>query len=364
MNARSASGRRGQPIFALAAIMVIWMAARAATWNPKYEAKAASAARVMTGKKAAPQLVRAPRLPKDVAVYAGNGKTRPPELLAMRVDQQVRLLPSGTIIKPPATDGTATSFRLASDYRLAPSPFARLPVKRESSLPGEAPRQGDRRWTFDAWLLMRAGSGDAAQALGAASYGASQAGAVARFRLGNGDLHESYGYLRTSLAINAPGKDKELALGFGVRPAQRVPLRVLAEARLFDSGGAPMRVRPVVTVVTELPWQNLPAGLRAEAYGQVGYAGGRDPTPFFDAQGVVDRSVSKAIGVKRDVRIGAGVWAGGQEGAVRLDVGPRLSLPIDVGAGLSSRVALDWRLRVAGNARPPSGPALTIASSF
>ena len=70
------------------------------------------------------------------------------------------------------------------------------------------------------------------------------------------------------------------------------------------------------------------------------------------------------VGPLRDVRLGAGAWAGGQEGAVRLDVGPRVSLPLDLGHGVSSRIALDWRLRVAGNARPESGPALTIASSF
>jgi hypothetical protein len=29
-----------------------------------------------------------------------------------------------------------------------------------------------------------------------------------------------------------------------------------------------------------------------------------------------------------------------------------------------SRVALDWRFRVAGNARPASGPALTVSAGF
>jgi hypothetical protein len=39
-------------------------------------------------------------------------------------------------------------------------------------------------------------------------------------------------------------------------------------------------------------------------------------------------------------------------------------MPLDMGDGMSARIALDWRLRVAGNANPASGPALTIASSF
>jgi hypothetical protein len=133
---------------------------------------------------------------------------------------------------------------------------------------------------------------------------------------------------------------------------------------VYDSSSGPVRLRPVVTVVTELPWQNLAGGFRAEAYGQAGYAGGLGPTAFFDAQAVVDHSIAKATRLRRDVRIGAGIWAGGQKGAVRFDAGPRVSMPLDMGDGTSARIALDWRLRVAGNANPASGPALTIASSF
>jgi len=366
MNARSASARRGQPIVALVAIILIWFAARTVMWDPVYEVKTAQSARPIAGKSRPPWPSPRDRLaPLDEPVPAETSRfARPPALLVDNSGGQMRLKPVITEIRPAGQEGDAATFRLASNYRIGPSAAATPPVKVDSSPPGKAPLKDDPRWTFDRWLLLRAGSGDAAQAPGAASYGASQAGAIARFRLGKGDVQESYGYLRTSLAINAPGKDKEIALGFGIRPARRLPLRVLAEARLFDSSRNAMQMRPVVTVITELPWQNLPAGFRAEAYGQAGYAGGKASTAFFDAQALVDRSVGKVIGVKRDVRIGAGLWAGGQQGAVRLDVGPRLSFPLDLGEEVPSRIALDWRLRVAGNARPPSGPALTIASSF
>ncbi|NLR72415.1 hypothetical protein HGI47_16190 [Novosphingobium sp. ERN07] len=256
-----------------------------------------------------------------------------------------------------------------SNPALAPhqSLTRRMRVPREAEVlspPSPAPVKDDPRWSGDNWLLMRAGSGAAAQAPGAASYGASQAGAVVRYRLGRGDLHESYGYLRTSLAINAPGKDKEVALGFGFRPVSRLPLRVLAEARLQDTKGSAMQVRPVATVVTELMPQRLPLGLTAEAYGQAGYAGGRGATAFYDVQAVVERALPRIGGRNRDLRLGAGVWSGGQEGAVRLDVGPRASFRLDLGDASPARVAVDWRFRVAGNARPGSGPALTVASSF
>ena len=224
----------------------------------------------------------------------------------------------------------------------------------------DIPRQTDLRWSMDSWLLIRTGGGAVAQAPGAASYGGSQAGAVLRFRPG-GAAADSYGYLRTSAAIKAPGGDRELALGIGMRPRRALPLRVLAEARLQDSGFGPARVRPVVSVVTELPWKALPAGLRGEAYAQAGYASGRDATVFFDAQAVIDRAVIQGA---PEVRVGAGLWAGGQKGAARIDVGPRVSIPLHLGGPAAARIAVDWRFRVAGNASPPSGPALTIATSF
>ena len=58
-----------------------------------------------------------------------------------------------------------------------------------------------------------------------------------------------------------------------------------------------------------------------------------------------------------------GVWSGGQTGAARLDLGPRASLRVATGPA-TSRLALDWRFRVAGNARPASGPTLTISAGF
>ncbi len=355
---RPASARRGQPILALVVILLIWTVARAAMWNPIFAGteqplavhgnrirNAAGASTMSEGLGPSAEI-----RPTVASRNMAKAKAKAP--LIHRREGQL------------SNGDKASSFELVPRVNADAATQAPDVLNASSSPAAKATRTRDQRWSFDRWLLLRAGSGDAAQALGAASYGASQAGAVARFRLGKGQQADSYGYLRTSLAINAPGKDKELALGFGIRPVRQLPLRVLAEARLYDSRGSPVRVRPVVTVVTELPWQNLAGGFRVEAYGQAGFAGGVDSTAFFDAQTVVDRSIAKAIGVRRDVRIGAGVWAGGQKGAVRLDMGPRVSMPVNLGDGVPSRIALDWRMRVTGNARPVSGPALTIASSF
>lgn len=96
--------------------------------------------------------------------------------------------------------------------------------------------------------------------------------------------------------------------------------------------------------------------LRLDAYAQAGVVGLRR------RDGFVDGALRLSLPAGR-FRMGAGAWAAAQPGVARLDVGPQLSLRLTVG-GASVAVAADWRLRVAGSARPGSGPALTLATSF
>jgi hypothetical protein len=57
---------------------------------------------------------------------------------------------------------------------------------------------------------------------------------------------------------------------------------------------------------------------------------------------------------------GIGVWGGAQPGVNRLDAGPRLTMRVRK----NMKVHFDWRQKLAGNARPGSGPALTLAGDF
>ena len=57
---------------------------------------------------------------------------------------------------------------------------------------------------------------------------------------------------------------------------------------------------------------------------------------------------------------GLGIWGGTQPGLYRIDAGPRLTMRVRN----NMRVHLDWRQRVAGNALPRSGPAVTLAGDF
>ncbi|MBB4612970.1 hypothetical protein [Novosphingobium taihuense] len=357
-----ASNRRGQPLLALGLLFVGWTAWRIAMWETPTEPEGTSNA-LLAVADAPPSATPGSTVRRHLTPARRSAAARAPGLRSEAQNSAYVAMPAmpwpqqfvlqANMLKPAHAPAIPPYRQLASTPKPDDEFYEPLVAK------------DDPRWSGENWVLMRAGSGDAAQAPGAASYGASQAGAIVRYRLGKGEVGSSYAYLRTSLAINAPGQDREVALGFGMRPVRKLPLRVLVEARLQDTKASPMQVRPVATVITELPWRRLPLGFRAEAYGQAGYAGGRGATPFFDAQALLDRPLRGVVPRNNDLRVGAGVWAGGQEGAVRLDAGPRLSFRIEPGrlAG-PSRVALDWRFRLAGNARPDSGPAITVTSAF
>jgi hypothetical protein len=162
-------------------------------------------------------------------------------------------------------------------------------------------------------------------------------------------------------ALGGVSVDRQLALGLSARAVPGLPVALMGEGRVQQSATA-TRMRPAIALVSELPPQRLPLGMEAEFYGQAGWVGGRDPTGFFDAQLTADRPLVDAL-PGTELRAGAGAWSGGQRGAARLDLGPRLALRTTV-SGVPARLAFDWRFRVAGRALPGSGPTLTLAAGF
>lgn len=216
------------------------------------------------------------------------------------------------------------------------------------------------RWSADAWAMVRGGDSPAGGAAPfAATYGGSQIGAVLRYRLAPASGHRPTAYLRATAAL-ASGGDREVAAGLSLRPVPRVPVAVGAEGRVSRIGQTTV-TRPAVVAVTEFAPIALPAETRAEFYLQGGYVGGRGATPFIDGSLRLDRQVAQVGPV--EVRAGAGAWGGAQRGAGRLDLGPSATLGLDHGRA-AARLGLDWRLRVAGEAAPDSGPTLTISAGF
>ncbi len=194
---------------------------------------------------------------------------------------------------------------------------------------------------------------------GPSAYGASQAGALLRYRLGNARADSPFLFARASQAL-VDGGETELSLGLGWRPLSSVPIAAYGDLRVTDGQGQRL-VRPAAYLVTEFaPWR-IDERIEAEAYLQAGYVAGAFATPFVDGQARIEQRMVR-IG-DAEVRLGAASWGGAQEGAARLDLGPTARLRFDI-RDVPVRLSVDYRFRVAGDAEPGSGAAVTIVSGF
>lgn len=223
------------------------------------------------------------------------------------------------------------------------------------------PPARSKRWSMDAWALLRRG-GESALSSGAlpATYGASQSGAVLRYRIDLSNIHRPTLYARTTSALSG-FRENSAALGISARPFPAVPVVAAVEGRLTEQAWG-RRFQSAAFAYTELPPIALPNRLQAEVYFQGGYVGGKFSTPFADGQVKIDRQVLRLGRVS--ARLGGGLWGGAQKGAARLDTGPSASVALPLGKGVFGRAALDWRFRVAGDAEPGSGPAVTLSAGF
>ncbi|WP_155799906.1 hypothetical protein [Porphyrobacter sp. AAP82] len=221
------------------------------------------------------------------------------------------------------------------------------------------------RWSLDSWAFWRQGSSAAPVSQGRVPvYGASQAGAVLQYRIAPASGHDPRLYLRAYRALVTRGEN-EAALGASLRPLARVPVRLAGEVRYTDAAFF-NSFRPAAYAVTEIPPLALPLGAEAELYAQGGWVGGRGKTPFADAQASITRELPWAARFTDDrlrLRLGAGAWGGAQKDAQRLDLGPTLRFDTRIGK-VPARIAVDWRMRVAGDAAPGSGVAVTVAAGF
>jgi hypothetical protein len=347
--------RRGQPMVALAVVLTSWVAARALVWEPAAAPQPAllKISRPIPAKTAAAIVTPPVMQPANDADSSQAPRSHP---VASRNLPWAHVRLSEPV---PAAIGDHLLQMSRAPLVVIPPQASSAPSPVPYVSPEANPR--GRRWSADAWMMLRNG-GVLSPIAGPAraTYGASQVGAVVRYRLATESGHRPTAYLRASAALVRP-HDKEAATGLSARPFSGVPVTVAAELRV---GGvnSDVRVRPAVMAVTELWPQELPLGLRGEAYAQAGYVGGKGATAFADGQIRVDRQIAQ-MG-KAELRVGAGTWGGAQEGASRLDLGPAVILAIPLSDIAFARLAADWRFRIAGNAMPDSGPALTLSAGF
>ena len=371
----AARTRRGQPLIMLAVVLSVWTGARIAMWETPWSTigglSELAAPKLAAREIPPPPTIIAAEFPQqaDAGLVGQNASPRAGD--AIRGPRATPPLQWSQLAAPPPqgsdrAEAGQQMLWLAAMARLhLPSEFE--PQLEQVARPGETatlarnrdyPHTG--RWSLDSWALWREGSGSALVSQGRVpTYGASQAGAVLRYSLAPGSGRDPQAYARAYRALISGG-ESELATGLSARPLAPVPLRVHAELRVTEFSQS-TELRPAAFVTTELPVIRLPAGLRAEAYLQAGYVAGEAATPFVDGQAHVLRGVYRFdLG---QLSLGAAAWGGAQEGAGRLDLGPSVRLDMTIGE-TPARISLDYRGRIAGDAEPPSGMALTVSTRF
>ena len=252
----------------------------------------------------------------------------------------------------------ADSRHAQADSELATGPIVPGAIHAPQAARDFAAIAPTRRWGADLWALWRDDTTTSITS-GRPSYGRSQVGAVLRYRLAPASRHAPHLHLRATRALQGES-ESEVALGASARPVPSLPVRLAGEARVSDRAGG-TELRYAAYAVSEFAPLALPAGFTGEAYVQGGYVSGDFATAFVDGQA----RISRDLAASNDFRLsaGAGAWGGAQHGAERLDIGPSAGIGFRIGQTFG-RLSADYRFRVAGDAEPSSGPALTLSAGF
>jgi len=291
--------------------------------------------------------------PVPSAVASAGGERIVPPLPSLR-------FPSPHALRERLARADVPSHRAAAPARSESSPAeeTRAPAANPFLPPPPPPgtRAAGSRWSADAYLFVRGGGRPSLAAAG--QLGGSQVAARVAYAL-NG---EGPPRLAVAARVYAPLDDRrasEGALGIDWHPLPGAALRLSAERR-FDIGG---HGRDAWSAYAAGGFYKggLPGGIEADGYAQAGVVGTRRRDLFVDGALRLARPV--ALDPARTLRLGLGAWGAAQPGAARFDVGPRAAISLPLGPAQVTG-AIDWRLRVAGDARPGSGAAFTLSSDF
>lgn len=325
---------RGRPLRFLALVIVGWIGARTVLLWPTAKSLPEAVRRALPiahpKAVATPAAVAAPETPFTVPPTIPTGRRWP------RIETVRR--PAPMVIEVPV-DPPLPASREPTLLPAAISPP--LPAATQPDFPPAA-----TRWSASSWLLIRPGSGVGVAPGG--QLGGSQAGLRFVYMLDPRRRIALFGRAVSPLR----GKGRELAVGVEWQPS-RVPVRLVAEQRFPLDGGRPA---PGLGLVAGDDRRIL--GFRLESYGQAGAIRRERIEPYADGAVRATRPLGRL-----PVALGIGAWGAAQRDARRLDIGPSATFALPLGPA-RIRVAVDWRQRVAGAARPGSGVALTLGSDF
>lgn len=227
-------------------------------------------------------------------------------------------------------------------------------------------RRLQKHWALSFYTLARDGAGDPLAA--SPVLGGGQSGMMLAWRPNPlADVPISLFGRVTAAAGPRSAIDRETAeaaLGVRVEPLKGTPVAIDVERRFAlgtmsrnawsarISGGASRTVN-----LASRPFQ-------LDGWGEAGVVGFHARPDYYAGAQLRGGTAVGNLG-RTGIDLGAGSWAAVQRGwgrtASRVDLGPSARFRIQPWAAYAQ---LDYRARVAGNARPGSGPVVTIAADF
>ena len=369
MSDGAVEARRGQPLLFLGLLLIGWLLIRVVSWQSPWPAinqptKSEALAFPYEAEGIAafgPEARPVPLSDETISPYAGPPPNPAPSSKQLPIFPMAKLTGSGS-------EHFGTGRGAQGDRSVPQTDVAKLTVPGSTAksidrnLEAASPSTGEwqKAWRVDAWLMLR-GGGTAALTGGArpASFGASQVGAVIAYRLAPSSKNHPMLYVRASKALVIAG-ETEAALGMRAKPVGSLPVMVHVELRAIERAGR-VHLRPAAFVSADINNARMPLGFETSGYAQAGYVAGDFTTAFAD--GRIDLTRDVADDDSMSLRAGAGAWGGAQRDAARVDIGPTLKLDFGLGDG-QARLAADYRFRVAGNAAPSSGAAITLSAGF
>lgn len=361
------SGPRGQPIRFLVTILCLWAGARVLMTTALFPgAIQADAQPVAASHGKAPGHIAATIAADN---YYGGIVEVEPSVPARRLDHIpiIRVDPADVHqanIRQRSVPPLSQSTMMAAVASTATSPLSFAAAEgRERLAPvvpgiplGRPPAR--RRWSGSAWLLWRENTRPGA--LGATGQlGGAQAGLRVDREIGrlDGQGVPVSVYVRLSGALHDPIMP-EAALGIAVSPLSgAMPFSIGLERRI--ALGKDARNAFALVLAGGLNPTRIAGPLVAEGYAQAGVVGFSRTDPFIDGRFALTAPLDR----NGRTRLGAAISGGAQPRLSRLDLGPAIETRLPLGR-VHPRLVLEWRHRVAGNARPDSGLAVTLASDF
>lgn len=331
----------GRPLRFLAVTIVGWVGIRTIMLWPPAEALPDLVDAIAPRAVAAPTVSTAAPRPLVARAPYVSGTREPPFRGSLLPAPPPAATPSLAFVPPAPSPSaaTATAFVRFDAERPAPTAGSDAPPVFTAS-----------RWSGSAWAIVRP-NGRATPF--ASQLGGSQAGLRFAYAIDRARRLAVTARISTALDI----RQREAAIGLDWKPT-RLPIHLIAEQRIGIEGASG---GPALGAIGGMGPTPVGAGFRLEAYGQAGVIARDGVEGYADGSMRIARPIAGRDRAMLDM--GFGVWGGAQREAGRLDIGPSIGASVPVGRRWL-RVTADWRERIAGDARPGSGPALSIGTDF